>query len=38
MSVNAAATKALCFDLGNTLIEFGPRQVARQDEELKRTR
>lgn len=25
-------TKALCFDLGNTLIEFGPRQIAMQFE------
>ena len=27
--------KALCFDLGNTLIEFGPRQIARQYGALK---
>lgn len=35
MSVEAERTKALCFDLGNTLIEFGPRQIARQYEYLK---
>lgn len=28
--------KALCFDLGNTLIEFGPRQLTAQYERLKR--
>jgi HAD superfamily hydrolase (TIGR01549 family) len=27
-------TKAVCFDLGNTLIEFGPRQIALQYERL----
>lgn len=37
MSVDPEGTKALCFDLGNTLIEFGPRQIAHQYEELKRT-
>ena len=28
MSIERETTKALCFDLGNTLIEFGPRQIA----------
>jgi len=27
--------RALCFDLGNTLIEFGPRQIAHQLEALR---
>jgi HAD superfamily hydrolase (TIGR01549 family) len=35
MSVQPDQTKALCFDLGNTLIEFGPRQIAHQYELLK---
>lgn len=30
MSLDIGTTNALCFDLGNTLIEFGPRQIARQ--------
>ena len=33
----AMETTALCFDLGNTLIEFGPRQLAHQYAFLKRT-
>ncbi|NNC87737.1 MAG: HAD family hydrolase [Akkermansiaceae bacterium] len=37
MGIEKRKTKALCFDLGNTLIEFGPRQVAHQYEELRRT-
>ena len=37
MSIDPEGTKALCFDLGNTLIAFGPRQIAHQYEELKRT-
>jgi putative hydrolase of the HAD superfamily len=36
MPIDSSQIKALCFDLGNTLIEFGPRQVAHQYEELKR--
>lgn len=34
MSLDVTGTKALCFDLGNTLIEFGPRQMKRQYERL----
>lgn len=26
--------KVICFDLGNTLIEFGPRQIAKQYQGL----
>ena len=29
-----SGTKAVCFDLGNTLIEFGPRQIALQHAHL----
>lgn len=36
MSVQPDQTEALCFDLGNTLIEFGPRQIALQYDLLKR--
>jgi len=35
MSEIFAKTKVVCFDLGNTLIEFGPRQVAVLYEALK---
>lgn len=34
MSYDFSRTKAVCFDLGNTLIEFGPRQVAVFNERL----
>ena len=34
MSSDFSETKAVCFDLGNTLIEFGPRQIAMQYERL----
>jgi len=34
MNTEFSETKAVCFDLGNTLIEFGPRQIARQYERL----
>jgi putative hydrolase of the HAD superfamily len=34
MSSEFSETKAVCFDLGNTLIEFGPRQIAMQYERL----
>jgi putative hydrolase of the HAD superfamily len=34
MSFDPTMTKAVCFDLGNTLIEFGPRQLARQYDRL----
>jgi len=37
MGMESKGTRALCFDLGNTLIEFGPRQMAHQFEALKRT-
>ena len=30
MHAEFANTKVICFDLGNTLIEFGPRQIAKQ--------
>jgi len=32
MNSDFTKTKAICFDLGNTLIEFGPRQIAMQYE------
>ena len=34
MSTDFSQTKVICFDLGNTLIEFGPRQIAMQYERL----
>jgi HAD superfamily hydrolase (TIGR01549 family) len=34
MSAEFGGTKVVCFDLGNTLIEFGPRQIAMQYERL----
>ncbi len=34
MSTDFKKTKAICFDLGNTLIEFGPRQIAKQYQGL----
>lgn len=34
MSSEFRDTKVVCFDLGNTLIEFGPRQIAMQYERL----
>lgn len=34
MSAGFENTKVVCFDLGNTLIEFGPRQIAKQYEGL----
>ncbi|MFT6180812.1 MAG: HAD superfamily hydrolase (TIGR01549 family) [Paracoccaceae bacterium] len=34
MSAGFEGTKVVCFDLGNTLIEFGPRQIAMQYERL----
>ena len=37
MSIARENIKALCFDFGNTLVEFGPRQVAAQYATLERT-
>ncbi len=37
MSIARENIKALCFDFGNTLVEFGPRQVAAQYETFERT-
>ncbi|MCK4948308.1 MAG: HAD family hydrolase [Candidatus Aureabacteria bacterium] len=37
MPFTTGKIKALCFDFGNTLIEFGPKQVARQYSVLERT-
>lgn len=37
MSSSDSLPQAVCFDLGNTLIEFGPRQIAVQYAALKRT-
>ena len=34
MSGQFGQTRAVCFDLGNTLIEFGPRQIAMQAARL----
>lgn len=34
-TLDVGRIEALCFDLGNTLIEFGPRQIAHQYEALK---
>ena len=34
MPIATDKTKALCFDLGNTLIEFGPKQVAYKNDAL----
>ena len=30
MSVETEQIRAICFDFGNTLVEFGPKQVAIQ--------
>lgn len=37
MTLPAQSIKAVCFDYGNTLIEFGPRQVRRQNEAILNT-
>lgn len=34
MNTKFEGTKVVCFDLGNTLIEFGPRQIAMQYKRL----
>lgn len=36
MTISINGIEAICFDLGNTLIEFGPRQIAHQFAALKK--